>query len=73
MKMTPQKDVTQNYSDIFTHRTTHIKPAVYRNHPNVFIRYYQLQLLIHQWPPRAAERDLLHHHGQQWSLCCPYV
>lgn len=28
MKMKPQKDVTQNYSDIFTHRTTHIKPEV---------------------------------------------
>lgn len=28
MKMKPQKDVTQNYSDIFTNRTTHIKPEV---------------------------------------------
>lgn len=28
IKMKPQKDVTENYSDIFTHRITHIKPAV---------------------------------------------
>lgn len=73
MKMKPQREVTQNYSDIFNHKTTHVKPEVERNHLNIFFSHYQLQLLIHQWQPRAAERDLLHHHGQQLSLCSPCV